>query len=418
MKSRFNQHICWLLASSLVLSSCAIAAPPALAPSSTQPARILAPAAAAPSTNLADGCVQNFNPEVDYFPEKVTVADAVGFKVDYFKNYKVVTVLNPWLGAQEQFQYVLVQCGTPRPSGFDKAPTIEVPAKSVIAMSTTELPALEQIGALDKLVALDSLLYVNNSTVSKMIEAGKLKEIGSGAQVNVEQVVALKPDIVFTSGSASPEYNAHPKLLEAGIDVALDGSYVERSPLGRAEWNKFIALFFNREAAATKAHDEVRSAYNMLADKARAAQTKPIVFNNLPYQDDWFVPGGDSYVARLLSDAGASYIWADEKSVDSIPLKMEQVLDKAGKADVWLINAFGVYTDTSALLATDPRFGEFDALKNKNVWNYDRRVNANGGNDYFETGAARPDLVLMDLVYIFHPGLAPDHKPMFYRKLD
>lgn len=371
----------------------------------------------APSANAQDGCVKTYDAAVDYFPEKASVKDAVGFKVEYFKNYKVVTVLIPWAGATETFRYVLVQCGTPTPAGFEGAQVVEVPAKTAIAMSTTELPALEQIGVLDRLVALDSFLWTNNAKVREMIKAGKLIEIGTGPQVDVEKTINAKPDVIFASGSGVAEYDTHPKLLEAKLAVAIDGSYMEQSPLARAEWSKFIALFFNKEAVVEKTHAEIAAQYRALAEKARAATNKPVVLLGVPQKDDWYMAGGKSYMAQLLADAGAAYPWSDDASTGALPLKFEQVLDKAATADIWLVNAFGVFTDTQAIVALDPRLGEFAAAKSGALWNNDLQVNVNGGNAYYESGAANPQLMLADLISIVHPELLPDQKPVFHRKL-
>lgn len=375
------------------------------------------PTAELPPVANQDACVKSYDANIDYFPEKASVNDAAGFKVEYFKNYKVVSVLTPWAGATEPFRYVLVQCGTPAPAGFEGALVIEVPAKTAITMSTTELPALEQIGVLDRLVAVDSFLWTNNAKVREMIRAGKLIEIGSGPQVDVEKTINAKPDVIFTSGSGIAEYDTHPKLLEAKLKVAIDGSYMETSPLGRAEWSKFIALFFNKESAAEKTHGEIAAQYRALAEKARAVTAKPVVLLGVPQKDDWYMAGGKSYMAQLLADAGAAYPWSDDASAGSLPLKFEQVLDKAATADIWLVNAFGVFTDTQAIVALDPRLGEFAAAKSGALWNNDLQVNENGGNAYYESGAANPHLMLADLISIVHPELVPDQKPVFHRKL-
>jgi iron complex transport system substrate-binding protein len=137
----------------------------------------------------------------------------------------------------------------------------------------------------------------------------------------------------------------------------------------------------------------------------------------MPYKDTWSIPGGASYPAHLLADAGANYAWSNDTTTGALPLKFEEVLDKSSQADVWLLNAFGAFPDSKALTTLDPRYAEFAALKNGNTWNNDLKVNENGGNDYYETGAARPDLVLADLVKIFHPELMADHAFVFYRQV-
>jgi iron complex transport system substrate-binding protein len=225
---------------------------PTAAPTAEPTAAPTVAAPSAPAANLTEGCVTDYDPEIDYFPEKVTLSDSAGWTIEYFNNYKVITVLNPWRDADVQFRYVLVQCGTPPPADTGDALVIEVPVNRIVAMSTTQLPHLSELGVLDTLVGVDSFLYINNPDVRKKIEAGELVEIGSGGQVNVEQALDLQPDLIMTYGVGNPEYDAHPKLLEANLKVVLNSEYMETSPLGRAEWIKFTAAFFNREAQATE----------------------------------------------------------------------------------------------------------------------------------------------------------------------
>jgi iron complex transport system substrate-binding protein len=425
-----NKHTHLLiLIMALAISACAVTpvaptgaptAPPTVTPppATAVPQPTVAPTSkpAPPTANLTSSCATNFDASVDYFPEKAAISYAKNFKVEYAKSYKVVTVMNAWREAKDQFQYVLVQCGAPKPSGYDKAQMIEVPSKSVIATSTTQVPFLEQAGALDKLVALDSLDFVSNVKVRDLIKQNKIKAVGGGPQINIEQVLNLKPDFVMTSGLGVPEFDTHPKLMEAKINTVIDASYMEQTPLGQAEWSKFVALFFNQEAKSSQAFDAIQKQYNDLAAKARAATKKPTLFNNMPYKDSWTVPGGKSYAAQLFADAGASYLWADDTSTGSLSLKFEQVFEKANKADVWLANAFAI-NDLAAIKKADARYANFAAFKSGAVWNNDARVNENGGNDYYESGAAYPNLVLADLVKILQPDLAKDHTLVYYRQL-
>ena len=282
---------------------------PTVAPTAEPTAAPTVAAPEAPTANLTEGCVTDYDPVIDYFPEKVTLSDSVGWTIEYFNNYKVITVLNPWRDADVQFRYVLVQCGTPPPTETGDALVIEIPVNSIIAMSTTQLPHLSELGVLDKLVGVDSFLYINNPDVRKKIEAGELVEIGGGGQVNVEQALDLQPDLIMTYGVGNPEYDAHPKLLEANLKVVLNSEYMETSPLGRAEWIKFTAAFFNREAQATRVYSTIAGRYKEMAAKARNVATRPTVFGNAPFQGTWYMPGGRSYVAQLLADAGADYLW-------------------------------------------------------------------------------------------------------------
>ncbi len=393
----------------------ALLATPTVAPTSVPTPK---PAPPKITSNLTDGCATAYDENTDYFPEKVQIAYAANLKVEYFKNYKLVTISNPWRGAKEQFGYALVQCGTPAPKGLPAGiSVIEVPIKRIIATSTTEVAALDRIGATDKIVALDSFTYVSNAKVRDMIKADKLKEVGAGPKINLEQVLTLKPDIVFAAGLGNPEYDTHPKLAEAKVNVGIDASYMEQSPLGRAEWSKYLALFLNLEGQATTAFNEVQGKYNATANKMKTASKRPTSLNGIPFKDIWSISGGQSYAAKFVIDAGGQHFWPDDTSTGSIPLKFEQVLVKAAKADYWLLNAFDKPADMKALFKIDPRFSNFAPAKTGNVWNFDKRVNENGGNDYYETGSANPHLILADLAKIFHPDLMKDHEFVFYRQL-
>lgn len=372
---------------------------------------------ASAQTANPSACVTTYSDSTDYFPDKTTIEYSAGLEIEYFKHYKVVRVKQPWAGAQTAAEYVLVQCGTPAPTdpALKDATVIEIPIKTMIAMSTTYLPHLVKLGKLENLIGVDTLQFASDPDVVARGKAGKLIEIGAGAQVNLELVATAKPDLIMTYGIGSPEYDTHPKLIEAGFKVALNADYMETSPLGRAEWIKFTALFFNAERQANESFETVANAYTALTALTVTVTERPALLIGTPYQDVWYIPGGKSFAAQFIYDAGATYEWADDPSTGSLPLSIETVFAKAKDADLWL--SPGYFTDRAAMLAADERFSNFAAFKNDAVWNNDLRTNANGGNDYYESGVADPQLVLADMIAIVHPALLPDHRFIYFRKL-
>ena len=404
------------LLAALLISACAAPPPPLAQPADLPVAAESAPAVA-PEMNLTDGCVENYDPAIDYFPQKTSVTHSSGFAVEYHNNYKIVTVTNPWQGSQESFRYVLVQCGTPAPEGVEGA-TVEVPVQSLVALSTTYLPHLVSLSLVDRLVALDSLLWATTPEVVARIEAGELAEVGSGTSVNVEQLLEMQPGLVMAFGMGVPEWDTHPLLIEAGIPVALNGDFVEQDPLGRTEWIKFIAFFFNKEADAAQIFDGVVDSYTATAALAEGATKRPTVFLSSVYDGTWWMPGGDSFTAKLMADAGADYLWAGSGAVGSDPVDFEAVFEKAGNADFWLNPDNAFWNSQADVLQSDERYAEFAALAAGRLYNNNAQVNANGGNAFYESGAAHPDLVLMDLVKIFHPELLPDHQLVYYKVVE
>ena len=372
--------------------------------------------------NLTDSCVDDFDPAVDYFPDKADISQADKLDVSYHGHYKVVTV-NDSYDEAPAFQYVLTQCGAPAPAAdaFPRgAQFINVPAGDLITLSTTQLPPLIQLDLLDHLVGIDSGFYVSSPAVTERVADGTIAEVGFGADINIELTLELQPSLVLTYGF-NPATDAHPILRDAGIFTALDASWRETSPLGRAEWLKFIALFYNREAEAEALFDAIASDYDaarqLAADIPEGDKPTLLLNSFLGYADAWYIPGADSYAGQMMRDAGARLLLSAEGSRESQPHSFEAVYAAALDADIWLVETFAV-NSLDDLLAIDSRFGDFAAYQAGAVWNNNADENANGGNNYYEWGVANPQLVLRDLAAIMHPEVLPDHEFAFYKQLN
>ncbi|MEM6254226.1 MAG: ABC transporter substrate-binding protein [Cyanobacteria bacterium P01_D01_bin.156] len=362
-------------------------------------------------------CVEEYDPTVDYFPTKLSLSYASGFVVEYSKNYKVVTVTQPWQDANETFEYVLVQCGTPEPEGFENAQLIQVPIDTVATLSTTYLPHLEVLEQLDALVGMDNFSLVYAPKIRAKIDDGKLIEFQAGQTLNIEALLVSDPDLVMTYGAGDPDTDSYGRMIQAGLPVAVVGDYVETSPLGRAEWLKFTALFFNQEAEAQQIFAEISDEYGALVALTDNLAEQPTVFAGFSYEGTWYMSGGKSYAAQLLRDAGGDYLWQNNNSTVTIPLDFESVVDQAADAEIW-VNVSQDWQSYGDAIATDPRYGSFSAFKQDSIYNNHARMNAFGGNDYWESGAMNPHLILADLVKIFHPELLPDHELVYYQKLE
>lgn len=422
MQSSHTHHshrIIAIIIIAAIVYGCSPQTAPALLDNS-QPTQIgLAQAAAQtnliPQANLTDECVTDFSPEVDYFPDKIQVSYATGFDVTYHKHYKVVHVKQQQADTLFERQYVLVQCGTPPPQDVNPESIIEIPIKTVVSMSTTHFPFLEEYGVLDRMVGIDDDAYVSNATVLSMVKSGKVSIVGAGAGVNIEKLLEMQPDLIFAYSSGIPNYDAFPKLIQTRLKVALVGEHVEATPLGRAEWGKYMALFFNRERIAETAFSQTEENYLKILASAAQVKSKPTVFLNALYQGTWYMAGGKSYMAQLLADAGADYLWKDNPSSSSVMLSFEEVLNKAIDAEYWLPTAY--WKTKSDALAEDERYEKFNAFRSGQTYNNNVRSTSGGGNDFYESGTAHPDVILADLVKIFHTDLLPEHDLVYFQKL-
>lgn len=364
------------------------------------------------TANFTDECVTDYDASVDYFPEKAEIEYAEGFTVEYFDNYKVVTIV-PWVGAEETRTYILVQCGTDTPEDIEADAVISVPVERVVTLSTTILPHIVSQNLLDHLVGVDTLAFTSTSEILDMSD--EIAEVGSGfSGFNLEVLLEIEPDLIMGQQFFSGDTAFEP-ISETGLAVVLNSDFADTSPLAAAEWGKYLSLFFNTEALANETFEAVETDYNELLDLALTAESQPTVIAATPYQGSWFMPAGDSTVAQLILDAGGDFVFS-ELDGTSVVLSLEEVLEQGGSAEYW-VNLNQMWLTTDEMLADDERYAEFDAFENGNVWNNNLAQNDMGGNDYFETGFTNPNLILADLIAILHPDLLPDHEFNLYRPL-
>ncbi len=345
---------------------------------------------------------------------QVTLRYARNFQVSFQDDLILVSVNNPWRGAGTGFSYLLKPRGKATPPGYDHYQVIDIPVRSMVALSSTYLAFIDRLGLTDRLVAVNDAARAHTPSIRRAARAGRIVSVGQGSALQVEKILELQPELIFTYATGGFR-DVHPKLLEAGLHVAVCAEYMESHPLGRAEWIKFIALFFGREQEANRIFDRLEKRYLAMAALARGVARRPTVLTNTPYNGQWMVAGGDSFIARFLADAGGDYIWKDVVGQGSRPTDIELVYDRGREAEFWLNT--GIWTSLEQAGSADPRLADFRSLAEGNLFNNNRRLNAAGGNDYWESGMVEPDVILADLIRILHPDLLPDHELYYYRKL-
>lgn len=330
-----------------------------------------------------------------------------------------VTIRDP--AGRGTHDYLLVPAGgSGDPTGAGTGPgapaRIPVPADRIVSLSATYIGALAALDQLDRVVAIDDADHVYAPGIRERAEAGTILEIGAPERLDLESILAARPDLVLLTRIGGGGRGLEERLRTAGIPVLVTSAWRETTPLGRAEWIKLFGHLTGEPDAAARIFAATRDRYRRLAARVKAAApARPSVLLSAPYGGVWYVPGGESYSARLLADAGAAYPWSGEDSTGSVPLDFEAVYRRALGADFW-VNPSD-YRSIRELVAADGRFAAFPAVEARRVYNRTARTTAGGGNDYWETGAVRPDRLLADLVAIFHPAILPDHRPRYYERL-
>lgn len=344
---------------------------------------------------------------------------AKGFTVEKWDNgLTVIKINSPWPNSEASFTYALVpkeKLGQVDLDIEDYNAVIGVPVTSLIATSTTHIPVLEALGQSDKLIGFPETQYISSPETRKLIDAGAVKELGSNESLNTEMVLALAPELVVGFGIDN-ENKAYGTIIGSGIPVVYNGDWTEESPLGKAEWIKFFAPFFQQEAKADSIFKAIETDYREIRSLASKAINKPTVLSGSLYKDVWYLPGGKSWASQFLEDAHTDYLWKDTEETGSLSLSLENVLEKGRGAEYWISPS--QYTSYGEMRDANRHYSQFSAFKNKKIYTYASTRGATDGMLYFELAPNRPDLVLRDLIHIFHPELLPNHKSVFFKPLD
>ena len=352
------------------------------------------------------------------YAHRTEIKHAKGFTIQYYDHYKIVNIISPFDKSADTTKYLLLERGTTKPDGFTGYKVVEIPIRSLAAMSSMHVGLLGFLDSYDILTGLGSLQYVYAPEVIKMIAAGKISEVGRDQGLNEELLVSMHPDLIMAMGSPGGGLSHYKTIDEAGIPVMINSEWGETTPLARAEWVKLAAALLNKEQIVNQKFSVIENEYKKLVDLAKKSKSTPSILSGLNTKDVWFLPGADSYMTQFFGDAGADYHWRNTKSDGSLSLSFESVYPVALTAEYWMNVGFDSKDTKNGILAMDSRYSDFKAFKSGQMYSYNNRVNDKGSNDFFESGNVNPQTVLADLIKIFHPELLPDHKLVYYKKLE
>lgn len=342
-----------------------------------------------------------------FYSEQV-IKYANGFDIHSYKDHKIIIVFDPWNPPDTLATYCIY---SNKHVNVPKADfQIKVPLNRVACLSSTSVAMMNLIREGNKITACSDAKLIYDSALFSRYLQGMIVDLGNTQLVNAEMLINHAPDIIMKYIYGSREL-ADEKMIEANLPIAFNLEFMESHPLGRAEWIKFVAAFFDKDEMADSIFGSIAKEYLRLTKLCSELKTKPTVLDGSSYKGVWYAAGGQSYSAKLYEDAGADYYWKTDSSRGSIPVSYEIIYDKQANADFWFGPSSGKRDE---LLNIDSRYTKLKSFRNGNVFFFGKRVNPNGGLDYFESGVARPDKVLKDLIWVFHPELLDSNFEPFY----
>ena len=360
--------------------------------------------------NKSDGAAEVMKPEY-----------AKGFTVQTLDNgVRLVEVGDPQNVLRESdddedydmpvsYRFALVDKGSTEktPEGYER---VEVPITSTITMTSLQLSNFTALNAHDIIKGITGTKNLFDQDIKERVEKGEIVKIGMEGDFDTELVLAANPDIIFISPFKRGGYDA---IKETGITLVPHLGYKELTPLGQAEWIKFVALFIGKEKEAETVFNGIKERYNSLKSKTETVEHRPTVFSGEMHGGNWYAVGGRNHLAQLFIDAGAEYVIKNDNS-GGVNMEFEEIYEKASDADYWrILNSYEGEFSYDALKDSEPRNELFKAFKDHKVIYCNMKQ-----TPYYEIAPVQPDVLLADLTAIFHPELVDTtYTPTFYRLL-
>ena len=336
---------------------------------------------------------------------------AENLKIVSYDDYRVATLRNPWDTLEILHTYVLVGRDEPLPDSLPQGTVVRVPLQKAVIYSSVHCGLVEELGAQSAVGGVCDLRYIDLPYIKEGCRTGRIADLGSGMNPDIEKLMALHPDAVMLSPFENS--GGYGRLDKLDIPIIECADYMETSSLGRAEWMRFYGLLFGKKTEADAMFASIERNYKDLQELVKPISFAPSVMCDLKTSSTWYTPGGNSTIAKLYSDAGANYIFREDTHSGSLPYPFEVIFEKGQQTDFWLIRYNQPVDKTYGELEKEfAPYAGFRAFKERNIYG----CNTNRVPFYEET-PFHPDWLLKDLIKIFHPSLLEGYELRYYNKL-
>ncbi len=331
--------------------------------------------------------------------------------INNYKSGYYINITNPW-NDKSLGDFYLYPDSLALPQELENKNVIRTPVKNVVTYSSTQWSVFLELGEMERVKGILETEYTDNPEIKRLLAEGKVEDVGNETNLKTEIVINIQPDVILYT-----PYSTVPKTEIGQLTGAVMfpfADYLENHPLGRAEWLKVVGYLTCREKDTDKWFKDIVTRYDSLKSLCKDVKNRPTIFSDLPFEGQWYLPGGNSYIAQIFNDAGADYVWKDNNSTASLPVDAETVLSKARDADFWRIMNSSTTPYSYARLASENElYTFFKAYKNRDILICDIRRSG-----YFEKSEYEPDILLKDFVYAFHPDMIEkDYVPRYFYRL-
>lgn len=327
-------------------------------------------------------------------------------------DYTVVTIRNPWDTLKVLHTYLLADREKPLPEHLPEGTIVRTPLQKSVIYSSVHCSLWSELDELKGIGGVCGLEYIKLPQIQESCRNGSIVNVGNSMNPDIERIIDLRPDAILLSPFENS--GGYGRVGKLNIPIIECADYMETSALGRAEWMRLYGLLLGKEAQADSLFAGIEKEYLTLTQQVKSQNLKrPTVISEMKNSSAWYIPGGNSTMGRLYQDAGADYVFAYLSNSGSVPLAFETVFDRGGNADIWLIKYNQPQDKTYSELERDyAPYARFKAFQDRKVYG----CNTNHV-PFYEESPFHPELLLKDLIKIFHPELLPDYDLKYFSNL-
>lgn len=327
-------------------------------------------------------------------------------------DYTVVTIRNPWDTLKVLHTYLLADREKPLPEHLPEGTIVRTPLQKSVIYSSVHCSLWSELDELKGIGGVCGLEYIKLPQIQEGCRNGSIVNVGNSMNPDIERIIDLRPDAILLSPFENS--GGYGRVGKLNIPIIECADYMETSALGRAEWMRLYGLLLGKEAQADSLFAGIEKEYLTLTQQVKSQNLKrPTVISEMKNSSAWYIPGGNSTMGRLYQDAGADYVFAYLSNSGSVPLAFETVFDRGGNADIWLIKYNQPQDKTYSELERDyAPYTRFKAFQDRKVYG----CNTNHV-PFYEESPFHPELLLKDLIKIFHPELLPDYDLKYFSNL-
>lgn len=327
-------------------------------------------------------------------------------------DYTVVTIRNPWDTLKVLHTYLLADREKPLPEHLPEGTVVRTPLQKSVIYSSVHCSLWSELDELKGIGGVCGLEYIKLPQIQEGCRNGSIVNVGNSMNPDIERIIDLRPDAILLSPFENS--GGYGRVGKLNIPIIECADYMETSALGRAEWMRLYGLLLGKEAQADSLFAGIEKEYLTLTQQVKSQNLKrPTVISEMKNSSAWYIPGGNSTMGRLYQDAGADYVFTYLSNSGSVPLAFETVFDRGGNADIWLIKYNQPQDKTYSELERDyAPYARFKAFQDRKVYG----CNTNHV-PFYEESPFHPELLLKDLIKIFHPELLPDYDLKYFSNL-